>query len=153
MKEKSFLHNLVTICILLLLLSPLTVQSQKKKKDKKEVATEIKKDSTDSKKGKKYDDLVKKGSLKKGLFNIIQVKTDVYFEIQDSLFKREFLVVNKLSQVPFQVNEAGLNKGMNYENKVISFYKDTIAKESLGKIVCAKGFFTKRRCDYTICSK
>ncbi len=129
MKEKSFLHNLVTICILLLLLSPLTVQSQKKKKDKKEASTEIKKDSTDSKKGKKYDDLVKKGSVKKGLFNIIQVKTDVYFEIQDSLFKREFLVVNKLSQVPFQVNEAGLNKGMNYENKIISFYKDTIAKK------------------------
>ncbi|WP_125720335.1 zinc-dependent metalloprotease [Flavobacterium ustbae] len=129
MKEKSFLHNLVTICILLLLLSPLTVQSQKKKKNKKEDTTEIKKDSTDSKKGKKYGDLVKKGVVKKGLFNIIQVKTDVYFEIQDSLFQREFLVVNKLSQVPFQVNEAGLNKGMNYENKIISFYKDTIAKK------------------------
>jgi len=129
MKEKSFLHNLITFCIFLLLLSPLAVHSQKKKKDKKEAATEIKKDSTDSKKGKKYDDLVKKGSVKKGLFNIIQVKTDVYFEIQDSLFKREFLVVNKLSQVPFQVNEAGLNRGMNYENKIISFYKDTIAKK------------------------
>ncbi|KAF2327536.1 zinc-dependent metalloprotease [Flavobacterium nitrogenifigens] len=129
MKEKSFLHNLIIFCIYLLLLSPLTVHSQKKKKDKKEDKTEIKKDSTDSKKGKKYDDLVKKGSVKKGLFNVIQVKTDVYFEIQDSLFQREFLVVNKLSQVPFQVNEAGLNKGMNYENKVISFYKDTIAKK------------------------
>jgi len=129
MKEKAFLHNLITFCLLILLLSPLTVQSQKKKKDKKEASTEITKDSTDSKKGKKYDDLVKKGSVKKGLFNIIQVKTDVYFEIQDSLFQREFLVVNKLSQVPFQVNEAGLNKGMNYENKIISFYKDTIAKK------------------------
>ncbi|WDF66688.1 zinc-dependent metalloprotease [Flavobacterium sp. KACC 22763] len=129
MKEKSFLHNLIIFCISLLLLSSLTVHSQKKKKDKKEDKTEIKKDSTDSKKGKKYDDLVKKGSIKKGLFNVIQVKTDVYFEIQDSLFQREFLIVNKLSQVPFQVNEAGLNKGMNYENKVISFYKDTIAKK------------------------
>ena len=129
MKEKSFLHNLIIFCISLLLLSSLTVHSQKKKKDKKEDKTEIKKDSTDSKKGKKYDDLVKKGSVKKGLFNVIQVKTDVYFEIQDSLFQREFLIVNKLSQVPFQVNEAGLNKGMNYENKVISFYKDTIAKK------------------------
>lgn len=130
MKEKTFLHNLITFCILLLLLSsPLTVHSQKKNKNKKEDTTEIKKDSTDSKKGKKYSDLVKKGTVKKGLFNIIQVKTDVYFEIQDSLFQREFLVVNKLSQVPFQVNEAGLNKGMNYENKIISFYKDTIAKK------------------------
>lgn len=120
---------MITFCILLLLLSPLTVHSQKKKKDKKEENTEIKKDSTDSKKGKKYSDLVKKGSVKKGLFNVIQVKTDVYFEIQDSLFEREFLVVNKISQVPFQVNEFGFNKGMNYENKIISFYKDTIAKK------------------------
>ena len=128
MKEKAFLHNLKLFCLLVLLLFvPVTVLAQKKKK--KETDTEIAKDSTDSKKTKKYGDLIKKGTLKKGLFNIIQVKTDVYFEIQDSLFKREFLVVNKLSQVPFQVNEAGLNKGMNYENKIITFYKDTIAKK------------------------
>lgn len=128
MKEKAFLHNLKLFCLLVLLLFiPVTVLAQKKKK--KETDTEIVKDSTDSKKVKKYGDLIKKGTLKKGLFNIIQVKTDVYFEIQDSLFKREFLVVNKLSQVPFQVNEAGLNKGMNYENKIITFYKDTIAKK------------------------
>lgn len=128
MRGKAFLHNVKLLCLLILLLFiPVTVLSQKKKK--KETETEVVKDSTDSKKGKKYSDLIKKGTLKKGLFNIIQVKTDVYFEIQDSLFKREFLVVNKLSQVPFQINEAGLNKGMNYENKIISFYKDTIAKK------------------------
>ncbi|CAD0005557.1 zinc-dependent metalloprotease [Flavobacterium salmonis] len=129
MREKAFLHHVKLFCLLILLLFiPVTVLSQKKKK--KDAETElIKKDSTDSKKGKKYSDLIKKGTIKKGLFNIIQVKTDVYFEIQDSLFKREFLVVNKLSQVPFQINESGLNKGMNYENKVISFYKDTIAKK------------------------
>ncbi len=43
---------------------------------------------------------------------------------------RQFLVVNKLSQVPMQVNEAGLNKGMNYENKIISFHRDNVAKKS-----------------------
>lgn len=109
--------------------SSVSVFSQKKKRNKKENTTEISKDSSASKKGKKYTDLIKEGTLKKGLFNIIQVKTDVYFEIQDSLFNREFLVVNKLSQVPFQVNDAGLNKGMNYENKIISFYKDEVAKK------------------------
>ena len=128
MREKAILCNLKVIFVLVLFsLSPISVFSQKNKK--KENAAEIAKDTTSSKKGKKYNDLVKKGTVKKGLFNIIQVKTDVYFEIQDSLFKREFLVVNKLSQVPFQINEAGLNKGMNYENKIISFYKDTIAKK------------------------
>ncbi|MFB9108565.1 zinc-dependent metalloprotease [Flavobacterium gyeonganense] len=129
MREKAFLHHVKLFCLLILLLFiPVTVLSQKKKK--KDAETElVKKDSTDAKKGKKYNDLIKKGTVKKGLFNIIQVKTDVYFEIHDSLFKREFLVVNKVSQVPFQINEYGLNKGMNYENKVISFYKDTIANK------------------------
>ncbi len=28
-----------------------------------------------------------------------------------------------------QVNEAGLNKGMNYENKIISFHRDNVAKK------------------------
>ncbi|RZJ55685.1 MAG: DUF5117 domain-containing protein [Flavobacterium sp.] len=129
MREKAILYNIKVIAILVLfLLGPISGYSQKKNK-KKENATEIAKDSAASKKGKKYNDLVKKGTIKKGLFNIIQVKTDVYFEIQDSLFGREFLVVNKISKVPFQVNEFGLNKGINYENKVISFFKDTIAKK------------------------
>ncbi|QSB28563.1 zinc-dependent metalloprotease [Flavobacterium sp. CLA17] len=128
MRKKAILCNLkVIVALVLFLVGPISVFSQKNKK--KENNTEIEKDSTSSKKGKKYDDLVKKGTVKKGLFNIIQVKTDVYFEIQDSLFEREFLVVNKLSQVPFQVNDFGFNKGMNYENKVISFYKDTVAKK------------------------
>lgn len=127
MRKKAMCNLKVIAALVLFLVGPISVFSQKNKK--KENNTEIEKDSTSSKKGKKYDDLVKKGTVKKGLFNIIQVKTDVYFEIQDSLFEREFLVVNKLSQVPFQVNDFGLNKGMNYENKVISFYKDTVAKK------------------------
>lgn len=127
MRKKAMLRSLKTICILFLLVPSLSIFAQKK--NKKKNTTEVAKDSTASKKEKNYNELLKKGSLKKGLFNIIQVKTDVYFEIQDSLFNREFLVVNKLSQVPFQVNDAGLNKGMNYENKIISFYKDSIAKK------------------------
>ncbi|WP_188049853.1 zinc-dependent metalloprotease [Flavobacterium sp. GP15] len=128
MREKALLQNYKTIYILFLFLL-LSVSSYSQKKNKKANNTEIAKDSTASKKGKKYNDLIKDGTVKKGLFNIIEVKTDLYFEIQDSLFNREFLVVNKLSQVPFQVNDAGLNKGMNYENKIISFYKDAVAKK------------------------
>lgn len=93
------------------------------------------KTDTSSKKTKKIDELIKKGTYKKGLFNTIQVKTDIYFEIPDSLIGRQFLVVNKLSQVPMQVNEAGLNKGMNYENKVISFHRDYVAKKIWVKTV------------------
>lgn len=111
-----------------LAMSSAVVYGQKKEDKKAEKDKTEKKDSTVTK-VKKIDELIKKGSYKKGLFNTIQVKTDIYFEIPDSLFGRQFLVVNKLSQVPMEVNEAGLNKGMNYENKVISFYHDKVAKK------------------------
>ncbi|WP_286483920.1 MULTISPECIES: zinc-dependent metalloprotease [unclassified Empedobacter] len=109
-------------------MSSAVVYGQKKEYTKTDKEKIEKKDSTITK-VKKIDELIKKGTYKKGLFNTIQVKTDIYFEIPDSLFGRQFLVVNKLSQVPMEVNEAGLNKGMNYENKVISFYHDKVAKK------------------------
>ena len=37
---------------------------------------------------------------------------------------KDLLIVNKISSVPAQINNAGINKGMNYENKLIRFYKD-----------------------------
>lgn len=111
-----------------LAMSSAVVYGQKKEDKKAEKDKTEKKDSTVTK-VKKIDELIKKGTYKKGLFNTIQVKTDIYFEIPDTLFGRQFLVVNKLSQVPMEVNEAGLNKGMNYENKVISFYHDKVAKK------------------------
>ncbi len=117
-----------------LAMSSAVVYGQKKEDKKTEKEKTEKKDSIVTK-VKKIDELVKKGTYKKGLFNTIQVKTDIYFEIPDSLFGRQFLVVNKLSQVPMQVNEAGLNKGMNYENKVISFYHDKVAKKVWVKTV------------------
>ncbi|MGS2762626.1 zinc-dependent metalloprotease [Sinomicrobium sp. M5D2P9] len=91
---------------------------------------EEEKDSTETSSLKKYSELLKEGTLKEGLFNVIKVKNDYYFEIPDSLFGREFLIVNKISRVPLQLNEAGLNKGMEFENKVITFQKDTL----LGKV-------------------
>lgn len=128
MRDKALLRNLKNITLLVMILSTGTVVSQKNKKNKEDKTEQVK-DSTKTAKGKKYDDLVKQGTFKKGLFNTIQVKTDLYLEINDSLFKREFLVVNKISNVPMPVNEAGLNKGMNYENKIITFHKDLIAKK------------------------
>lgn len=110
-----------------LALSTTTVYAQKKDDVKSDKDKTEKTDS--SKKIKKIEDLIKKGTYKKGMFNTITKDTDVYFEIPDSLMGRQFLVVNKISQVPMQVNEAGLNKGMNYENKVITFHHDKVAKK------------------------
>ena len=109
------------------LVSTSSVYAQKKDADKTDKDKTEKSDA--SKKLKKIDELIKKGTYSKGVFNVIKVKSDIYFEIPDSLMGRQFLVVNKISQVPMAVNEAGLNKGMNYENKVITFHHDKVAKK------------------------
>jgi hypothetical protein len=128
MREKALAAILKNVFLVLFIMSTCTIAAQKKEK-KKNSKTEQAKDTVSISKTKKYNDLLKDGTIKKGLFNTIQVKTDLYFEIPDTLFQREFLVVNKISNVPMPVNEAGLNKGMNYENKIITFHKDPVAKK------------------------
>ncbi|WP_277110697.1 zinc-dependent metalloprotease [Chryseobacterium taklimakanense] len=91
--------------------------------------TKVVKDSTKAKKEENYSSLVKGAVTKRGLFTIHKVKDDVYFEIPNSLFGKDLLIVNKISAVPSQINEAGINKGMNYENKLIRFYRDTANKK------------------------
>ncbi len=77
----------------------------------------------------KYDELLKKAKTREGLFRIHQVENDWYFEINDSLMGRDLLIVNKVSGVPYELNDAGLNKGMSYEDKLIRFHKDTVLKK------------------------
>lgn len=61
-----------------------------------------------------------------GLFKVHRVKTDYFFEIPLKLLGRQFLVVNKISKVPEQLNDAGVNKGMNFANLVIAIEQDTL---------------------------
>ena len=77
----------------------------------------------------RYDELMKKAKTREGLFRIHQVENDWYFEINDSLMNRDLLIVNKVSGVPYELNDAGLNKGMAYEDKLIRFHKDTVLKK------------------------
>lgn len=42
-------------------------------------------------------------------------------EFPARLLGREFLVTNRLQKVPLELNEAGVNKGINYENQVVTF--------------------------------
>ncbi|MDY0781234.1 zinc-dependent metalloprotease [Tenacibaculum sp. IB213877] len=110
----TFSPRLLILTIVYLFSSAFLFSQEIKKKDTSKVAL------------KKYEDLIEKATLKKGMFNIIKLKNDYYFEIPDSLFNREFLIVNKISKVPLPLNEAGLNKGMVFDNKVITFQKDTL---------------------------
>ena len=116
------------ILLAVLLFQSMAVFSQDKKSKKKDAAkteNEAKKDST-AKKGNTaaYNDFIKDAVTKDGLFKIHTIKEKIYFEIPNEVLGKDLLIVNKISSVPAQINNAGINKGMNYENKLIRFYKD-----------------------------
>lgn len=108
-----------------------TIFPWKKKKNKNATASA---DSTKSKskgKFKSYNEIITDSlHTQDGLFKVHHIKENYYFEIPFALEDRDFLVVNKLSKVTGELNEAGLNKGINYENKVIIFDIDTL----MGKV-------------------
>lgn len=127
---------LKTVLIALLLFSFSTLgfaQSSKKSpktKSTRAVSDTVKSstaDSAENKGLKNYKELLKKAVTSKGLFKVHQIDTDYYFEIPVSLMDKDFLIVNKISTVPLALNESGLNKGMNFDNKVIRFSKNTLA--------------------------
>lgn len=93
---------------------------------KKQVSTP---DSTSSK--NTYSALTAHSASGKGLFNVYHKGSDYYFEIPDSLLGRDLLVVNKLTRVPEELNDAGVNRGINYENQMIRFELDRKAKKLL----------------------
>lgn len=86
-------------------------------------------DSTQKEKGADYKKLVKDARIDSGMFSIISKKGDYYFEIPRQAFDKDFLMIHKISSVPLALNEAGVNKGMNFENKVIRFSLQKEGKE------------------------
>ncbi|WP_370456750.1 zinc-dependent metalloprotease [Wenyingzhuangia marina] len=109
-----------------------TVGFSQDNKEDKDKDTKVEKDSVKPVDDKKltYQKFLKEGNVKKGLFNVYNLKEDYYFEVPDSLLSRDLLIVNKVSSVPYALNGHGLNKGMTFETKLVRFYKDTI----LGKV-------------------
>lgn len=57
----------------------------------------------------------------KGIANVMKKDGNFYIEFPTRLMGREFLVTNRLQKVPSELNEAGVNKGVNYENQVVAF--------------------------------
>ena len=62
--------------------------------------------------------------VSEGMFNILRKDKEYYFEIPTSLIGRDMLVVNKLVRVPEELNEAGVNRGINTSNLMIRFELD-----------------------------
>ena len=71
-----------------------------------------------------YAKIIKGSKTLKGMFNVFQNKNDYYFEIPVKLLNKDMLVVNKLQQVPSELNDAGVNRGINYQNQMIRFEID-----------------------------
>lgn len=67
----------------------------------------------------------------KGVAGIVRKDNDYYFELPTRLMGREFLVVNRLQQVPKELNESGVNKGINYETQSVHFEIDHPRKQIL----------------------
>ncbi len=59
-----------------------------------------------------------------GVMNVIQKEDTVLLELPTRLLGKQFLVSNKLQQVPRELNESSANKGINYANQVVRFEWD-----------------------------
>lgn len=97
--------------LIILMTSTTAAEGQFFKKKKKE----------EPKQASPFEKITAAASCDPGFINIYRIENDFYFEIKKSLTLRDLLIVNKISQVPASLNEAGINKGMNYENLVIQF--------------------------------
>lgn len=102
------------------------VGKQAKAKVAKSSLQESKGDSLEL--GNEYKKIMDGASVSEGMFAVVQKKEDYYFRIPSSLFGKDMLVVNKLRRVPKELNEAGVNRGVNYENKMIRFEWDKSKK-------------------------
>lgn len=69
----------------------------------------------------KFKELTDSAKVDTGMFTVYNKKGDYYFLIPKDILNRDFLIVNKVSGVPANFNDAGINKGMNYENLVVQF--------------------------------
>jgi len=100
---------------------------KKKKKTEKEDSKDTEKKKSDL---KNYDEVITSEAISKnGVIDIHRVKKDYYFELNKNLLQRDFLLVNKISKVPTEINELGFNKGINYQNLLIKFELDTILQK------------------------
>ena len=88
------------------------------KKKKKPAEKNEEKSKTD------YEKLTEGSQTTPGMFAVHKKDNDYYFEVPTSLLGRHLLIVNKLQRVPSELNEAGVNRGVNYENQMISMEWD-----------------------------
>ncbi|WP_301208003.1 DUF5117 domain-containing protein, partial [uncultured Duncaniella sp.] len=93
----------------------------KKKNKKASAGAESKSEPVKS----SYDKiLTDTATVTKGMFNVIHNGDSYYFEIPRALMGRDMLIVNKLVRVPRELNDAGVNRGINTSNQMVRFELD-----------------------------
>ena len=120
---------MLALATLLLLTAPTAEAKGKPGRKSKKTEAAAEKADTTKKEKKGYEELLKGAVTDKGMFNVHRKGTDFLFEIPDSLMGRDILIVNKISGVPYALNDAGVNKGMGYGEKIVRFRKDTLYKK------------------------
>lgn len=65
----------------------------------------------------------------KTVVDVIAKGDTFYVEMPVALFGREFLVTNRLQKVQQELNDAGVNKGIVYQNQTLTFEADTLFKQ------------------------
>ena len=120
---------MLALATLLLLTAPTAEAKGKPGRKLKKTEAAAEKADTTKKEKKGYEELLKGAVTDKGMFNVHRKGTDFLFEIPDSLMGRDILIVNKISGVPYALNDAGVNKGMGYGEKIVRFRKDTLYKK------------------------
>lgn len=118
--------HLIVICamkrFILILFSALLLGSLSISESSASIFHKKKKVETPAPPPSKYKKLTGRDSTDwKGVMNVVKKGEDYYLEIPYRLANREFLVVNRLQRVPKELNESGVNKGINYESGMISF--------------------------------
>lgn len=117
---------MLKILIIIITLQFITLESysislpffSKKKID----STKIKPKPTIKPKFKEFKEIINSKAIQdSGLFIVYKIDKNYYFNIPFNMLNRDYLVVNKFSKVSSRINEIGINKGINYENQVISF--------------------------------
>lgn len=117
--KKLFVLLLATLCTCL----PVDAKRHKKKASD---------DKAEEPKESIYKKLTGRDSITSdGALNVVQSSDTLFLEIPKKLIGRDFLVVNRLQQVPAELNESGATKGINYENQMIRFELDKEEKNIL----------------------
>ncbi len=118
------MKKIVFVCLAMCFLAPVSLQAQKKKKNKKS-KTEIPAKSVKPKSKdaiKKYSEVITKDAVSDtGLFDVHKVKKAYYYEIPIAMLNKEMLWVSRVAQIPTGLGGGYFNAGTKTNQQVVQW--------------------------------